>query len=177
MPNMLTGPEIKKQIERKAIEVDPYNPECIGCYSYDIHLSDKIKTHANQFMRDVRDKWRLTTRSFGAEGLLLQPDQVYIGESVESLCSSKFSARVSSLLSLAKHGIQLVGSPYLHAIGHKSKIILCISTVEPVVIYPKMRIAQVWFGPLEGEVAEYNGRYKNQKEMVESKFYTDFTGR
>ena len=44
---ILTGPEIKRQIEKGAIVIKPYNEKFVGPNSVDVHLGDKLLMYRN----------------------------------------------------------------------------------------------------------------------------------
>lgn len=57
---MLTGPEILKRMKQNGIEgkpdivIDPFNPDCLGSNSYDVHLSNKLKIYKNTIPNGMR---------------------------------------------------------------------------------------------------------------------------
>lgn len=172
---MLSGPSIKQNVKTGQIKIDPFDETKVGCASIDIHLAPVLKTYKNQFVRDVKKSYGLKDKTFDEEGLLLQPGQIYIGHSIESVLTTNHIVHVSGLMSVVKHGIKVEG-PGIHPVGHGSPVVLSIHTVEPVWIYPNMRIAQISFSELTGPIEKYDGRHKGLEGVVESKSYEDFAG-
>ena len=59
-------------------------------------------------------------------------------------------------------------------IGSHGKLTLMLHSVQPVRIYPGMRIGQVTFWSTVGDIELYTGKYQHSKGPQASQTYKDF---
>ena len=50
----LTGPEIEKRMSNKDIVIKPYNPECLGSNSYDLHLNNLLRVYKHTLPKGMK---------------------------------------------------------------------------------------------------------------------------
>ncbi len=186
---VLTGPEIQRQMDLGNIHISPFHPVHLGPNSYDVSLNPKLLVYdlgPGQALDMKRDN---PTRglSIPPEGLVLDPDQLYIGCSNETATSCRFVPMFEGRSSIGRLGINThitagfgdVGWGYLPGPDGKLECqfptwTLEIEVVHPIRVYPNVRIGQVYFMTPEGELAFYQGKYSRQKEPQASQLYKDF---
>jgi dCTP deaminase len=59
-------------------------------------------------------------------------------------------------------------------LGFAGHFVLEIVVVQPTKIYPNMKIGQIAWHTTEGLPKLYEGKYQQQKEIIESKSFKDF---
>lgn len=145
--------------------VEPFNEEDRQPASYDIHLGRTLLAYPSGVL-DLRQPSTLKTQPalFPPYGRLLQPGQLYLGQSEEKLACGEFAVQIIALSSLMRVGLQ-VGQGSWADPGFKGHLTLELSTLSshPIRLYPGMRIAQLVFHRVEGEIQAYKGRYQNQE--------------
>lgn len=178
---MLTGSEIKRLVEANTIQIEPFDATQLNPNSYDLRLSPHIQMYRirdaystalfNRLMED-KEPWHdaidvqnppsLIEEEMPTTGYTIHPGRVYLCSTVERTYSPKHIPQVSGKSSFGRLGIRvdLTGGPA--SVGFNGHWTLALTTVHPAIIYPGVRIAQVFFHPVEGEITEYEGRYQSQ---------------
>jgi dCTP deaminase len=171
--SLLTGPEIVKQVELGNIIIDPFDPKRVGPNSYDLELMPLLRTYVDAEL-DMRMEHRLEDLQIPREGLALQPGKLYLGMTVEKAGSSKFAPMLSGRSSAARLGIFSHIVAGFGDIGFDDRWTLEIVVVQPVCIYPGVRLVQVYFETVVGDTKQkYEGKYKNQDGPTASRFFKE----
>ncbi len=79
---ILSDLEILKYIDTRQIVIEPFDPECLGTNSYDVHLGRWLGTYRDQVL-DARRHNELDIFEMPAEGYVLQPGVLYLGATHE----------------------------------------------------------------------------------------------
>lgn len=180
---ILTGSSIKKFIENGSIIISPYDEKNVNPNSYDVTLSNIIYTYDNKTL-DMKKENTGTKNYISESGFLLEPNQLYIGSTNESTVSKDYVPMLEGRSSIGRLGINIHITAGFGDLGWGFKEdetctyptwTLEISVVKPVIVYPNVRIGQVYFVIPFGEPnIRYKGKYQEQKEPTLSKLYKDF---
>ena len=176
---ILSDHEILQAVKWKTIIIDPFDKDNLGPSSYDIHLSNILFCY-NNFALDVKKENKLSQIGFEEHGLLLQPNELYLGTTIESVESSRYMTFLDGKSSLARLGISVHLTAGRIDMGFKGHITLEITCVQPVRIYPCMSIGQLIYMESKGPIINrYQNRpsskYKgiNTEQSVNSKMYKE----
>lgn len=170
---MLTGNEIKLQVASGRIVIEPFDEENIGPNSYDVHLSDELLAYTEAVL-DPRQDNRYRVIKIPPEGLVLLPGRVYLGKTVEYTESPYHIPMYEGRSSLGRLGVFSHVSAGFGDIGFCGNWTLEFSVVQPVRIYPGLRIGQLYWHNPDGEVLKrYNGKYQNQTNATPSRLFQD----
>lgn len=182
---MILGSEIIKQWKYGRIVISPFNEDNVGPNSYDVTLSPKLLQYRGD-MLDMKRNNFTRELTIGEDGLILLPNELYLGCTNEVAGSDYYVPMYEGRSSLARLGIQSHLSAGFGDIGFKSNWTLEITVVKPTKIYPNVRIGQVYFHDVvssrcaSGSNSKagliYSGKYTNQPEPQASKSYEDFRG-
>lgn len=146
---ILTGTEIKKRVDSGEITLDPFVDDLMNPNSYNYRLGDIIL----EIIDDVVDtKIPYTTKEIRIpeEGYVLQPGRTYLGVTCEKIGSTKFVPSLIGRSSLGRLGLFLQITADLGHLGTSHHWTLELKCVQPLRVYPKMRIGQVSFWQPEG---------------------------
>src|SRR5690606_38471661 len=169
---VLTGPEIRRQIEAGAIHIAPFNPAHVGPNSYDVTLNPKLLVYdlAPGAALDMKRDNPVRELSIPEDGLVLEPGTLYIGCTNETATSRAFVPMFEGRSSIGRLGINThitagfgdVGWGYLPGPSGELECqfptwTLEIEVVHPIRVYPGVRIGQVYFIRPEGELQFYKG--------------------
>jgi dCTP deaminase len=178
--SILLSEEIREEYRKSRIFIEPYNPGQLGPNSYDVTLCDTLKIY-NLDQGEVLDSKKqnaVKSIKIPSDGLILKPNTLYLGSTVEAIGSDHYIPRYASRSSISRLGIQTNISGGLGDIGFKRKWTFEIVVVHPIRIYPGMKIGQISFQTVNRnynlEKNLYQGKYKDQQEPEESKSYMDF---
>lgn len=170
---MLTGNEIKLQVAAGRIVIQPFYEKNIGPNSYDVRLADKLKIYTEAALDPRRENLYETIR-IPPEGLRLMPGRVYLGSTVEYTESPHHIPMYEGRSSLGRLGASSHITAGFGDIGFCGNWTVEISVVEPVIIYPGMRIGQIYWHKPDGEVLKrYNGKYQGQTNATPSRLFQD----
>lgn len=176
---ILTGPEIRAQIELGNIEIDPYVPEHVNPASVDLTLGREILTYT--FLKDgpnesVRTKLDLvldskkeqwTRRDFIVDdsGVVLYPGVLYLMHTVERVLAKRHVPVLDGKSSLGRLGVSVHSTAGYGDIGFNGQYTLEVTCTLPVRLYAGMRVAQMRFHAVQGEIEMYEGNYVGECAM------------
>jgi dCTP deaminase len=159
---ILSDARILEEIEKGTIVVSPYDRDCLGSNSYDVHLGKFLATYID----DVLDaKLHNTIQHFEIpeEGFVLQPDMFYLGVTEEYTESHAHVPFLEGKSSTGRLGIDIHATAGKGDVGFCGNWTLEISVKKPVRIYAGMPIGQLIYFPVDGEIlVPYNSK-KNAK--------------
>lgn len=155
---ILTGPSIKTAVKKGRIVLEPFDVQNLNPNSYNYHLGDELVIPGSHGNRSKKVKLE-------TDGYVLSPSQVYLGTTQEIIGSDYFVTLLLGRSSVGRLGIFLNVTADLGHIGCRSRWTLELTVVQPVRIYPQMKIGQVSFWRTdESTTHHYNGRYHNDTE-------------
>jgi dCTP deaminase len=161
---ILTGPEISAQVTAGAIDIDPFNPGQLNPNSYDLHLSTRIGWYTGEVLDCARDN-PFEHRTVPADGMVLSPGRIYLASTAERVGSDTFVPIIRARSSMARLGLFVHVTADLIDIGSHGHLTLQLHAVQPVRIYPRLRIAQVTFWQVKGDIELYDGKYQGTGEL------------
>lgn len=170
---ILTGPKIKQEVERGAITIAPFDDSQTNPNSYDLRLGDKLVVYKEHTL-DTKHANEAETITIPPEGIVLQPDTLYLGHSVETVGSDLYVPIIRGKSSTGRMGLFVHITADLIDIGSKGKFTFMLHTVQPLRVYPNMRIGQVTFWTTMGEVVLYSGKYQGSEGPMPSQVHRDF---
>lgn len=158
---ILTGSEILNQYRKGSIVIDPFDSELINPNSYNYRLGN----HYIEVNVDNPYKTKFDEEEYHVipqQGLLLEPGKVYLSNTYEIIGSKSFVTSLIGRSSVGRLGLFLEISADLGNLGGAHKWTLELTCVQPIFIYPKMKIGQVSFWLPKGEISFlYLGEYTN----------------
>jgi dCTP deaminase len=170
---ILTGPEIERQVEAGRIHIDPFDPSRLSPNSYDFLLGDEICWYEDELL-DCRLENKVVYRTLDAGGMTLEPGRIYLANTEEVMGSEHYVPIIRARSSIARLGLFIHVTADLIDIGSINRWTLQLHAVQPVHVYPGMRIGQVTFWRTQGEIKLYDGKYKNSRRPMPSQVHRDF---
>jgi dCTP deaminase len=167
---ILTGNEIIQNQKDEKITISPFLESMVNPNSYDIRLGNKLFIYKNEIL-DSRAKNEYEVLEIKEEGFVLEKDQFYLGHSVEIIGSEHFVPILHNKSGIARLGLFIHITADLIDIGSKGNITLQLFPTNSIKIYPNMKIGQISFWCVKGEIEKYKGRYTNSVGPVASKSY------
>lgn len=170
---ILTGSEILKNVENEKIIIDPFNIDQLNPNSYNFTLGRQLLVY-DDYVLDAKAENKTHKIEIPDEGITLAPGTVYLGHTTERIGSKYFVPIIRGRSSIGRLGLFINITADLIDLGSIGQLTLQLNAVQPVRIYPGMKIGQVTFWTILGETAEYAGRYQHSEGPVASKMYEDF---
>ena len=183
----LTGKEILRQMELGHIEIDPFDKSRINPNSYNVRLAPELKvyrpnstsyiTGEKYVVLDAHAKNETNDLIIPESGLILMPNTLYLGRTVERTYTDKYVPMIDGRSSTGRLGMLIHATAGFGDVGFNGTWTLEIFVIHPLRIFPYDEIGQISFETLEGDASyQYNGRYNNQKAVTASRFYQNKIG-
>lgn len=170
---ILTGRQILKEYEAGKIGIKPFSTDQVSPNSYDFCLGTTVKVYDN-YILDCRRENPTSEMKLTAEGLILLPGRIYLGHTREIMGSDHYVPIIRGRSSTARLGLFIHVTADIIDIGSHNQWTLQMHAVQPIRIYPGMRIGQVTFWRPEGEVELYSGKYQGSMGPWGSQIHRDF---
>ena len=175
---ILSDKDMQAAIQDGSIQIKPFKRSSLGCNSYDLHLGGSLKVYTEKVL-DARKDNPTKTLEIPKEGLVLMPNIVYLGYTIESVGSNKYVPILDGKSSIGRLGIMVHLTAGVGDVGFQGHWTLEIVVTQPIRIYAGMPIAQILFHTCGEVEVSYNfkasAKYNNQPaEPIASKNYENF---
>lgn len=159
---ILSDKRILQEMEKGSIKISPYNRDCLGSNSYDVHLGACLAMYVDA---ELDAKKHNTIRHFEIpdEGIVLQPQYFYLGVTMEYTETHEHVPFLEGKSSTGRLGIDIHATAGKGDVGFCGNWTLEISVKQPVRVYKGMPIGQLIYFPVEGEIEVKYNQKKNAK--------------
>ena len=170
---ILSGKEIEKRIG-KDIFIEPFDKSRINPNSYNLTLSNELLVYEEHEL-DMKRPNAAKKLVIPEEGLLLQPNVLYLGRTNEYTKTERFVPMLEGRSSIGRLGLYIHVTAGCGDIGFSGYWTLEIHCIQPVRIYPDVEICQIYYHDILGEYELYtSGKYQNNSGIQPSLLYKDF---
>ncbi len=159
---ILSDKRILEEMEKGTIKISPYNRECLGSNSYDVHLGKNLATYDNKEL-DAKKHNTISHFEIPDEGFLLLPEKFYLGVTDEYTETHAHVPFLEGKSSTGRLGIDIHATAGKGDVGFCGNWTLEISVKQPVRVYKGMPIGQLIYFPVEGEIEVKYNEKKNAK--------------
>lgn len=171
---ILAGSEIKKQVALQKICIVPFDKQLINPNSYNYRLGTSLYEVISAPI-DVKEKTEFKKIQLDEEGYVLKPSTLYLAHTYEKIGSDHFVTSLIGRSSLGRLGLFLQATADLGQLGAKHCWTLELKVVQPLRIYPFMKIGQVSFWKVNSKKHTlYDGEYGEHSDPHVSKIYKEF---
>lgn len=193
--SVLVDRDVTTAMIRGEIVVDPFDANCLGTNSYDVHLSDTLRVYRpepsytddptagrvvdeHDVPLDVRVPRATIDIKIPSEGYVLRPGELYLASTVEYTESNAHLPILNGKSSVGRLGLSIHVTAGTGDVGFKGHWTMELFVIKPLRVYAGMAIGQLlWFTANEPHVrydqkgsAKYNNR--DPKPMA-SKLYQE----
>ncbi len=171
---ILTGSEIHKQVKLGRIKIAPFSENLINPNSYNYRLG-KIIYEVESVILDPKTETRVKKHIITKKGFILRPGKLYLAHTVETIGSDYYVTSLIGRSSVGRLGLFLQITADLGHIGAKHCWTLELKVVQPLRVYPYMKIGQVSFWTPKGsKQKKYIGRYSKYSQPHTSQIHKEF---
>ena len=167
---ILTGEQIKYEVNNGKILLEPFNKNQLSTNSYDLRLSNKlVKTKTK-----IIDPFELVDTEeviINENGYELNTGEFVLGASLEIIGSDHYVPILHGKSGIARLGVFVHITADLVDIGYRGCITFQIFCTQHIRIYPNMLFAQLSFWKPYGDITLYDGKYQNGNKPQSSKYY------
>ncbi len=150
---ILSDAEILAAMERGEIMIEPFQRECLGTNSYDVHLSKHLATYRNRVL-DAREHNEIDHFEIPREGFVLEPGINYLGSTIEYTETHATVPFLEGKSSVGRLGIDIHATAGKGDVGFCNHWTLEISVKQPVRVYEGMPVAQLIYFTVQGVVLQ-----------------------
>ena len=163
---ILSDQLILKEIEAGSIVIEPFDRDCLGTNSYDVHLGKHLACYNDREL-DAKKHNKITHFEIPKEGFVLQPNTLYLGVTLEYTETHKHVPFLEGKSSTGRLGIDIHATAGKGDVGFCNTWTLEISATQPVRIYAGMPIGQLIYFLVEGNIetmynTKGNAKYNNK---------------
>lgn len=170
---ILTGHEIRHQVELGNIVIEDFNEAQLGPNSYNLRLGDELLVYKEAIL-DPRKDMKTAVVKIPEEGLVLMPGGLYLAKTQEYTETHGFVPQVVGRSSIGRLGLWIHVTAGFGDLGFKGNWTLELACVQPVRVYPGMQICQTFYQTVYGNAAdEYHGKYQGSRDVVKSRIYQE----
>ena len=159
---ILTDKQILAEMEKGTIVIEPYNRECLGTNSYDVHLGKYLATYKDGIL-DARKHNQINVFEIPEEGFVLRPETLYLGVTHEYTESHAHVPFLEGKSSVGRLGIDIHATAGKGDVGFCNTWTLEISVTQPVRIYYGMPIGQLIYFMVNGEIENMYNKKSDAK--------------
>jgi len=169
---VLSGLEIRRQLG-KDIVIDPFDEQKLNPNSYNLSLHDELMVY-EEVVLDMRKSNRVRRIEIPEGGYILQPNQLYLGRTVERTETHNLVPMIEGRSSVGRLGLFVHVTAGFGDVGFCGYWTLEMFAVQPVRIYAGVSICQIFYHDIRGEFAEYaSNKYQHNTDIQPSLFYKE----
>jgi dCTP deaminase len=162
---ILSDKRILEEIDKGSIIIEPFNRNCLGTNSYDVHLGKYLANYKGRVL-DAKLHNEIEHFEIPKDGYVLQPNLLYLGVTMEYTETHQHVPFLEGKSSTGRLGIDIHATAGKGDVGFCNTWTLEISVQQPVRIYAGMPIGQLIYFVVEGDIetlynTKGNAKYNN----------------
>lgn len=173
---ILSGPEILARMKAGDIQITPFDEKNLGPNSYNLTLADEL-VYYDCAVLDPRQDNPTVERKIPEEGRVLTPGRVYLSRTVEHTVTNNLVPIIIGRSSTGRLGLFVHPSAGFGDVGFTGYWTLGLVASQPVKVYPGMKICQIYYQAVAGELTSYQGKYASNTGIQASKLHEEFQNR
>jgi dCTP deaminase len=171
---ILTGEEIRRRLGDD-IKIDPFNEKQLNPNSYNLTLHHELLVY-EEVVLDLKQPNRFRRLEIPSDGLVLSPNQLYLGRTTEYTETQNLVPMIEGRSSLGRLGLFVHITAGFGDIGFRGFWTLEMFAVQPIRIYPGVQICQIFYHQVCGDISEYKSeKYQNSRDIQPSLLYKEFS--
>lgn len=170
---ILSGLKIKEEVKNNKVFIEPFDDRLLNPNSYNYRLGDTLLEIDDEII-DPKKETKHKVIKLTKEGYVLKPHKLYLGSTLERIGSDTYVTQLIGRSSVGRLGLFLQVTAPLGHVGCNHNWTLELKAVQPLRVYPGMKIGQVTFWVIDGKIEKTykNGKYNYKKPHV-SMFYKE----
>lgn len=169
---ILSGHEIRSQLGGNIV-IDPFDETRLNPNSYNLSLHDELLTY-EELVLDMRKANRVRRVPIPPEGLVLTPNQLYLGRTVERTETHNLVPMIEGRSSIGRLGLFVHVTAGFGDVGFCGYWTLEMFAVQPVRIYAGVSICQIFYHQIAGEFSAYSSdKYQHNRDIQPSLLFKE----
>jgi dCTP deaminase len=169
---ILSGKEIRAELGQKIV-IDPFDERRLNPNSYNLSLHDELIVY-EEVVLDMKKPNRFRRIRLPSEGLVLNPNQLYLGRTVERTETHGLVPMIEGRSSIGRLGLFVHVTAGFGDVGFCGYWTLEMFAVQPVRIYAGVAICQIIYHDLRGEFIPYcSDKYQHNRDIQPSLLFKE----
>ena len=169
---ILSGDEIRTHLGSN-ITIEPFREENLNPNSYNLTLHDEIMTY-EEVVLDMRKPNRVRRMAIPPDGLVLSPNQLYLARTAERTETHNLVPMIDGRSSVGRLGLFVHATAGFGDVGFCGCWTLEMFAVQPVRIYAGVRICQIFYHQITGNITEYaSQKYQHNHDIQPSLLFQE----
>ncbi len=168
---ILSGDEIKQRLDDDIV-IEPYEPTRLNPNSYNLTLHDELMVY-EELVLDMAKANRVRRVTIPEKGLVLSPNQLYLGRTAERTETHNLVPMIEGRSSVGRLGLFVHVTAGFGDVGFCGYWTLEMFAVQPVRIYPHVPICQIFYHEITGEITEYDSKYQHNRDIQPSLLFQE----
>ncbi|HEY5313631.1 MAG TPA: dCTP deaminase [Pirellulales bacterium] len=169
---ILSGQEIQRQLDQNIV-IEPFDAAKLNPNSYNLSLHGELLTY-EELVLDMRKPNRVRRMTIPPEGLVLTPNQLYLGRTVERTETYNLVPMIEGRSSIGRLGLFVHVTAGFGDVGFCGYWTLEMFAVQPVRIYAGVPICQIFYHQLAGDFTAYaSDKYQNNHDIQPSLIFKE----
>ena len=169
---ILSGQEIRARLGKDII-IEPFDPERLNPNSYNLTLHDELLVY-DEVVLDMRRANRFRRMRIPPEGLVLNPNQLYLGRTAERTETHNLVPMIEGRSSIGRLGLFVHVTAGFGDVGFCGFWTLEMFAVQPIRIYPRVAICQIIYHELRGPFTPYaSNKYQHNTDIQPSLLFKE----
>ena len=168
---ILSGQEIRARLGGD-VRIEPFNPAALNPNSYNLTLHDELIVY-EEVVLDMAKANRVRRLSIPPEGIVLSPNQLYLGRTVERTETHNLVPQIEGRSSVGRLGLFVHVTAGFGDVGFAGYWTLEMFAVQPVRIYAGVPICQIFYHEITGAFDEYDSKYQHNRDIQPSLLFQE----
>ncbi len=168
---ILSGHEIISRMGED-IEIDPFDASNVNPNSYNLTLHNELMVY-EEVVLDMARANRVRRIPIPEEGIVLSPNQLYLGRTVERTTTHNLVPQIEGRSSIGRLGLFVHVTAGFGDVGFSGHWTLEMFAVQPVRIYAGTSICQIIYHELSGKHEEYHSKYQHNHDIQPSLLFEE----
>jgi dCTP deaminase len=168
---ILSGKAIKERLGRDIV-IEPFVESRLNPNSYNLTLHDELMIY-EELTLDMAKANRVRRIPIPEDGLVLQPNLLYLGRTVERTATHNLVPQIEGRSSVGRLGLFVHVTAGFGDVGFTGHWTLEMFAVQHVRIYPGVPICQIFYHEICGEIEEYASKYQHNRDIQPSLLFEE----
>ena len=168
---ILSGQQIVSRLGGD-IAIEPFDETRLNPNSYNLSLHNELMVYEEVVLDMAKDN-RVRRIEIPEEGLVLSPNQLYLGRTVERTATHNLVPQIEGRSSVGRLGLFVHVTAGFGDVGFSGYWTLEIFAVQPVRVYPGVPICQIFDHEITGDITEYASKYQHNRDIQPSLMFEE----
>jgi dCTP deaminase len=168
---ILSGQEIRARLGGD-IRIDPFNATALNPNSYNLTLHDELMVY-EEVVLDMAKANRVRRIAIPSDGLVLSPNQLYLGRTSERTETHNLVPQIEGRSSVGRLGLFVHVTAGFGDVGFVGYWTLEMFAVQPIRIFAGIPICQIFYHEIKGTFDEYDSKYQHNRDIQPSLLFKE----